>query len=120
MEMYLALSAALAAVYSDINLAGVMDLRGGGGYAEMQQHHFLLTVDMINDKSDGFFDEYCVSADSGDAVPCTQEHTQQTVQMTLPTIRTTLSNSACDESAGAAAYASRCTFTSPARSPIQS
>jgi hypothetical protein len=100
--MYLALSAALAAVHGDIHLAGIMDLRGGGGYAEMMKHHFLVAVEMINDKSDGLFDEYCMSV-SGHAVPCGGEGTI-VVPMTLPTITTELANSECDENAGATAY----------------
>lgn len=103
MYLLLPLTTALAVVHAgNIRLAGIMDLRGEGGYAQLKKHHFLLAVEMINDKDDGLFDEYCVSA-SGDSVPCTGEG-NIVVSMALPTIETTLSNSACDENAGASAY----------------
>jgi hypothetical protein len=106
--MYLALTAALTAVHGEIHLAGIMDLRGQGGYAEMMKHHFLVAVEMINDKNDGLFDSYCVSS-SGHSVPCQGtpcvcREGSTSVTMTLPTIITTLANSGCDENAGATAY----------------
>ena len=93
---------AVAADTGDIYLAGIMDLRSQGGYAEHMQHHFQLAVDLINDKNDGFFDEYCVAY--GSVVPCTGASSDTVVAMTLPPIHTTLSNSMCDENAGATAY----------------
>eukprot|EP01043_Picozoa_sp_COSAG02_P077979 COSAG02_NODE_17337_length_1011_cov_1.395833_1_plen_172_part_01 len=87
----------------DIFLAGIFDMRSQTGYAAMTRHHFQLAVDLINDRNDGFFDDYCVGAD-GRSVSCTGGEGDVRVDMMLPTIHTELSNSACDENMGAEAY----------------
>jgi ABC-type branched-subunit amino acid transport system substrate-binding protein len=67
---------------ADVNLAGIFDLSSTVRYAQYIRHHFTLAVDLINNHTDGFWDDVLTDAQ----------------------IKTNLANAQCSERKGASAY----------------